>query len=369
MLDFCGINYYGRELVDGFSPTLRKDVEYSDSGRSVHPVGLYDLLNAFHARYKDDPDALFEARTPPQGAGGYGYIITENGIADSTDILRGSYIVEHLAAIAAARKAGIRVRGYIHWTLSDNWEWADGYCPKFGLVAVNRSTVNLTRTPRQSYYLWQRICREQRVSNATRYELWERVRAASAAGISHDMCRADDGVHSYEEPIPTPILGGTRHDWRFRLEDAETLSDQLSQVIDQASSYSLLQSIRFSDEHDFDPFASTVNWIAGLSMQPPSPPASPQSPVVIHFDKLNARLNKTAHIAAEAMMQSWQAFSQGFSSSAEQTEPAPALEDARGHAPAAGTTLVVALLLLAAATAVSAARRIRRAAPRAPALA
>ena len=225
--------------------------------------------------------------------------------------------------------------------------------------------MSLTLAPRQSYYLCQRICREQRVSNATRYELWERVRAASAAGISHDMCRADDGVHSYEEPIPTPILGGTRHDWRFRLEDAETLSDQLSQVIDHASS----DWIRFSDEHDFDPFASTVNWIAGLSMQPPSPPASPQSPVVIHFDKLNARLNKTAHIAAEAMMQSWQAFSQGFSSSAEQTEPAPALEDARGHAPAAGTTLVVALLLLAAATAVSAARRIRRAAPRAPALA
>ena len=50
---------------------------------------------------------------------------------------------------------------------------------------------------------------------------------------------------------------------------------------------------------------------------------------MIHFDKLNARLNKTAHIAAEAMMQSWQAFSQGFSSPAEQTEPAPALEDAR----------------------------------------
>lgn len=49
---------------------------------------------------------------------------------------------------------GVPVDGYLHWTISDNWEWADGYCPKFGLVDVDRSR-NLTRIPRPSYYLYQ----------------------------------------------------------------------------------------------------------------------------------------------------------------------------------------------------------------------
>jgi beta-glucosidase/6-phospho-beta-glucosidase/beta-galactosidase len=49
---------------------------------------------------------------------------------------------------------GVPVDGYLQWTISDNWEWADGYCPKFGLVDVDRGH-NLTRVPRPSYYLYQ----------------------------------------------------------------------------------------------------------------------------------------------------------------------------------------------------------------------
>jgi hypothetical protein len=51
---------------------------------------------------------------------------------------------------------GVPVDGYLHWTISDNWEWADGYCPKFGLVDVDRSH-NLTRRPRPSYFLYQQV--------------------------------------------------------------------------------------------------------------------------------------------------------------------------------------------------------------------
>jgi hypothetical protein len=51
---------------------------------------------------------------------------------------------------------GVPVDGYLQWTISDNWEWADGYCPKFGLVDVDRAG-NLTRIPRPSYYLYQQV--------------------------------------------------------------------------------------------------------------------------------------------------------------------------------------------------------------------
>lgn len=51
---------------------------------------------------------------------------------------------------------GVTVLGYLFWTISDNWEWADGYGPKFGLVAVDRSN-NLARIPRPSYHLFAKV--------------------------------------------------------------------------------------------------------------------------------------------------------------------------------------------------------------------
>lgn len=51
---------------------------------------------------------------------------------------------------------GVPVDAYIHWTISDNWEWSDGYCPKFGLVDVQREK-NLTRVPRASYHLYKEV--------------------------------------------------------------------------------------------------------------------------------------------------------------------------------------------------------------------
>jgi len=198
-LDFLGINYYGRELIHGLSPVVVPDHEYSESGRCVDPDGLYKVLKVFWDRYH---------MHIPQGI-----IITENGISDGSDILRQSYLAEHLLAIDYALKQKIQVSGYIHWTISDNWEWADGYCPKFGLVDVNRSSPNLDRLPRQSYHMYSDIAKTGVLTKEQRDSAWSQVKLAQDKSATRPFCRNADGVHSYDSPVQRPFA---KTDWRFQ---------------------------------------------------------------------------------------------------------------------------------------------------------
>jgi len=215
VLDFCGINYYGEEIIhDGGPATLPHEVEYSSNGRGISATGMVNVLSQFHSRYADDAEARF---TRPLG---YGYIITENGIADASDLLRPAYITEHLMALSYARsKLGIPVRGYIHWTITDNWEWADGYCPKFGLVSVDRSDPRMPRTPRHSYFLYSDIIRSRMVTWQQKEDAWTIATEAAANNLTHDVCRV--GVLALDSPVHARILAGTSDprgnliDWRF----------------------------------------------------------------------------------------------------------------------------------------------------------
>lgn len=74
-------------------------------------------------------------------------IITENGIADAKDAHRVSYIRSHAYAVGRAIQEGIPVQGYIHWSLMDNFEWSDGYEPRFGLYRVDYTTQQRTTGP------------------------------------------------------------------------------------------------------------------------------------------------------------------------------------------------------------------------------
>lgn len=67
-------------------------------------------------------------------------IVTENGIADSTDKYRSSYLITHLISVLKAVGKGADVRGYLHWSLIDNYEWAMGFNMRFGLVKVDFET-------------------------------------------------------------------------------------------------------------------------------------------------------------------------------------------------------------------------------------
>jgi hypothetical protein len=105
---------------------------------------------------------------------------------------------------------GVPIAGYIFWTISDNWEWADGYCPKFGLYEVDRSTKALRRIPRPSAHLFTSIVKNRRLAQADRNQAWEGLK--SQFGKPRPFCRSADGLNSLDKPEERPLVP---MDWRF----------------------------------------------------------------------------------------------------------------------------------------------------------
>jgi beta-glucosidase len=139
-LDYIGVNYYGRNLVDveswGIRHLLLDTCKYNHHplrknslGWDIYPQGLYKLL------------VLLKKYNLP-------IIITENGICTEDDDLRWDYIREHLEQVHKAMQEQVKVIGYIYWSLIDNFEWDKGFGPRFGLVHVDYQ--NQKRTIRLS---------------------------------------------------------------------------------------------------------------------------------------------------------------------------------------------------------------------------
>jgi beta-glucosidase len=83
--------------------------------------------------------------------------VTENGLYDNDDEKRPRFVIDHVRAVADAIRRGVDVRGYFHWSLVDNFEWAEGWATRFGLIALDRETGE--RTPRPSAQVYASICR------------------------------------------------------------------------------------------------------------------------------------------------------------------------------------------------------------------
>ncbi|HSX24666.1 MAG TPA: glycoside hydrolase family 1 protein [Candidatus Andersenbacteria bacterium] len=128
--DFIGVNYYFTNYSD------KKDVVRSDMGWIISPEGLTQVLLGIKKYNKP-------------------IYITENGIADAHDVNRAEFITSHLRAIELAQKQGVDVRGYLYWSLLDNFEWAEGFEPRFGLIAIDYKTQ--TRTIRPSALVYKAI--------------------------------------------------------------------------------------------------------------------------------------------------------------------------------------------------------------------
>ncbi|WZY74211.1 hypothetical protein YC2023_006451 [Brassica napus] len=205
-----------RESVCGVGIKLVETDEYSESGRGIYPDGLYRVLLMLHERYK-------HLKIP--------FIVTENGVSDETDVIRRPYLIEHLLALYAAMLKGVPVLGYIFWTVSDNWEWADGYGPKFGLVAVDRSN-NLARTLRPSYHLFSKIVKSGKITRKDRSLAWNELQKAAKSGKLRPFYRAVDNhglmyADGLDKPQWRPYVD---RDWRFGHYRVDGLQDPLSRV-------------------------------------------------------------------------------------------------------------------------------------------
>jgi len=153
-VDWIGINYYSRNVVSklgheswhfvagyGFKCQPRSHSKAgnptNDLGWEIYPEGLRSILKRFN-----------QYRLP--------LFITENGVADALDNLRPYFIISHLYELFnAIKKDGVDVKGYLHWSIIDNYEWADGFSKKLGLLGVD--LVSKRRYPRPSAYVFRDI--------------------------------------------------------------------------------------------------------------------------------------------------------------------------------------------------------------------
>ncbi len=151
-LDWLGINYYTRGLYKASTQPgrpvdqVKGPLEKTDIGWEIYPQGLTDLLARVSRDYTKVP--LF---------------VTENGMAEvegDNDPRRVKYYEDHLQAVLNARAQDADVRGYFAWSLLDNYEWAEGYNKRFGLVHVDYETQE--RTPKASYRAFQGLLHNSR---------------------------------------------------------------------------------------------------------------------------------------------------------------------------------------------------------------
>ncbi|GGQ55310.1 family 1 glycosylhydrolase [Couchioplanes azureus] len=145
--DFVGLNYYrsvyvfadmlvslsagytGGRFLNHLEGSDQVHQLLNDLGWEISPAGFGELLRRLHSTY-----AL-------------PILITENGIPQARDHHRGAFLVAHLTQLLAAIRDGVTIRGYLYWTLADNWEWHEGYrqAAHFGLYTVDRSDPAMPR--------------------------------------------------------------------------------------------------------------------------------------------------------------------------------------------------------------------------------
>jgi beta-glucosidase len=101
-------------------------------------------------------------------------LILENGVADAHDRLRPRALVETLTHLSRAIASGVNVIGYLHWSLLDNFEWAEGYRGRFGLYQVDFADPALPRTRTRSADLYSRIVQANAVAPAVLDEVTAR---------------------------------------------------------------------------------------------------------------------------------------------------------------------------------------------------
>ncbi len=145
-LDFIGLNYYTREFVRfrGICKDEHHKIERLNSlGWEVYPEGLLKVLLETYKKYK------------------LPIMITENGTCQEDDSQRWQFILDHLVNLKQAMARGVEVTGYLYWSLLDNFEWDEGFSPRFGLIEVDYRTFK--RKTRESALAFASVCKNNRL--------------------------------------------------------------------------------------------------------------------------------------------------------------------------------------------------------------
>jgi beta-glucosidase len=155
-MDFIGVQNYSREIVarSRFTPGLyakiikaeKRNVETTVMNWEVYPESIYQMLRKF-SKYKNFKEI----------------IVTESGVAfpdvqykgHVRDAKRKYYLQQYIRQVLKSRQEGINVNGYFIWSLTDNFEWAEGYRPRFGLVYIDFETQE--RIIKESGYWFSRF--------------------------------------------------------------------------------------------------------------------------------------------------------------------------------------------------------------------
>lgn len=133
-VDSIGLNYYTSRFFG-----IKNDVPKNDMGWGLNPEGLYNVL--FDLKKYNKP-----------------IYITEAGLADEKDQYREEYIKGLVKSMHRAIENGVDLRGYMYWSLIDNFEWAEGFWPRFGLIEIDYKTKE--RKVRKSAYSYKKICED-----------------------------------------------------------------------------------------------------------------------------------------------------------------------------------------------------------------
>ncbi len=131
--DFIGVNYYFTNRVYGYR-VHNPDEQLSDLHWDLQPANIQYVLERLGRKYKKP------------------LLITENGLADAEDEHRQDWIKQTIVAMQQAMAHDVELIGYLHWSLLDNFEWAYGKWPRFGLVAVNYKTGERTLRPSAAWF-------------------------------------------------------------------------------------------------------------------------------------------------------------------------------------------------------------------------
>jgi beta-glucosidase len=138
--DYIGVNYYFHHHIGifGLRHKSHSDHGHTDRGWGIHPEGIEQVLLSLKKFNKP-------------------LYILENGLADSKDAQREKFIKQHLFYVHKAIQNGADVKGYLYWSLTDNFEWEEGFWPKFGLIEIDRHDL-LRRKVRYSAIKYAEIC-------------------------------------------------------------------------------------------------------------------------------------------------------------------------------------------------------------------